>query len=189
MKFIRVLKAKLKTEDQLLKYMNKGYSLYLDYEGRGKAFIFQKDNENSGRDISVDFEVAEQFAHDHNLYKDFESEALHYVEYLMEDNSNFNKTSADNEWWKKYYNEAIIEDPDQFQEDYGDYIEKANLTPIAFLEYKDEYESELGNMEPLWLVEDKQGNRFPIVVNMGRVRKVNENKISQVIKRGPANLR
>ena len=83
MKFIRIIKAKLKTEDQLLKYMNKGYSLYLDYEGKGKAFIFQKDNENSGRDISVDFETAEQFAHDHNLYKDFESETLHYVEYLM----------------------------------------------------------------------------------------------------------
>lgn len=111
-----------------------------------------------------------------------------YPSFMLEE-SNFNKTSADNEWWKKYYIETNIEDPDEFQEDYGDYIEKANLTPIAFLEYKDEYESELGNMEPLWLVEDKQGNRFPIVVNMGRVRKVNENKISQVIKRGPANLR
>lgn len=96
---------------------------------------------------------------------------------------------ASNEWWKKYYNEAAIEDLDEFQEDYGDFIEEAGLTTIAFLDCKDDYESELGNMEPLWLVEDKHGNRFPIVVNMGRIRKVNENKISQVIKRGPANLR
>lgn len=189
MKMIRVIKAKLNTEEQLSKYMNKGYTLYLDYQGKGKAFIFQKDNENSGRDISVDFEVAEQFAHNHNLYKDFESEALHYVEYLMEDNSNFNKTSASNDWWKKYYNEVAIENQDEFQEGYGDFIEEAGLTTIAFLDCKDKYDTYLGNMEPLWLVEDKKGNRFAVVVEYGAVRKVNENKISQIIKRGNTNLR
>lgn len=106
MKMIRVIKAAIKNADQLQKYMNKGYCLYLDYEGKGKAFLFKKDNEDSGRDILVDFEVAEQFAHDNNLYKDFESEALHYVEYLMESNKdNFqNENSPDETFYFEYYN-------------------------------------------------------------------------------------
>lgn len=96
---------------------------------------------------------------------------------------------ATNNWWNKYYNETAIEDQDEFQEDYGDFIEEAGLTTIAFLDCKDEYDTYLGNMEPLWLVEDKKGNRFAVVVEYGTVRKVNENKISQIIKRGNTNLR
>ena len=96
---------------------------------------------------------------------------------------------ASNEWWKKYYIETNIEDPDEFQEDYGDFIAEAGLTTIAFLDCKDEYDTYLGNMEPLWLVEDKKGNKFAVVVEYGTVRKVNENNINQIIKRGNTNLR
>lgn len=92
---------------------------------------------------------------------------------------------ANNEWWRQYYKLAPLYDElfdkEDFEEEVGEYLAEAKLKPIKFLEPKLKYDSTLGNMEPLWLVQDKTGRMFPVVLKSGTPKEITEIDIQNII--------
>lgn len=88
---------------------------------------------------------------------------------------------ASNDWWKRYYNLKSVDMSDDFNIDYGEPIEEAGLKILKFLEPKAKYFNMLGDMEPAWLVQDKKGKIFPIVVEGYEVKPLEEIDVADAV--------
>ena len=88
---------------------------------------------------------------------------------------------ANDNWWKKYYNLRNIDMESDFNIDYGETIQEHNLIPFKFLEPKSKYFDVLSNMEPAWLVKDKKGKIFPIIVDFDQVKPLEEIDVADAV--------